>query len=519
MVSIAHGRCVSETGILLSGRIGTNALVCSDAVRAWPGDSQLTFVADATCADAGPMRILQINTEDIGGGAAKVAWNLLQGCRMRGHVAQLAVGYKRSSDPDALLIPNRDAHGGWFRFWRGVHSGLQSLEGQVPGTGWLGLLARGLAQPGRYLDLFRGVEDFHFPGTWRLLELTSQPPHIVHCHNLLGYYFDLRAMSWLSRQVPVILTLHDAWPLSGHCAHSFECERWKIGCGKCPDLAIYPAIRRDATAYNWRRKQEIYAHSRLHVVTPCRWLMEKVELSILAPAAVETRVIPHGVDLAIFHPAERASARLALSIPQDAAVLLFIAFHARQTKWRDYETMRTAVARVADSLDGQTVLFIVLGEEAPAERIGRADIRFIPWQRDDRVIARYYQAADLYVHAARADTFPNVVLEALACGTPVVATAVGGIPEQVKSLELGGRRAGWHTYNPAAATGILVPPGDAEDMAAAIRHLLTDQALHSCLAGNAAKDARDRFNVNCQVEAYLTWYYEIIRRRSVAPTT
>jgi glycosyltransferase involved in cell wall biosynthesis len=81
------------------------------------------------------------------------------------------------------------------------------------------------------------------------------------------------------------------------------------------------------------------------------------------------------------------------------------------------------------------LVFVALGEDAPAERIGAAEIRFVPYQKDPAVVARYYQAADIYIHSARADTFPNTVLEALACGTPVVATAVGGIPEQVKSLQ------------------------------------------------------------------------------------
>jgi hypothetical protein len=58
-----------------------------------------------------------------------------------------------------------------------------------------------------------------------------------------------------------MLTLHDAWLLSGHCAHSFDCQRWKTGCGECPDLDVYPASPRDATACNWRRKREILAEA------------------------------------------------------------------------------------------------------------------------------------------------------------------------------------------------------------------------------------------------------------------
>src|SRR5204862_2786030 len=112
-----------------------------------------------------------------------------------------------------------------------------------------------------------------------------------------------------SHQVPLVLTLHDGWLLSGHCAHSLDCERWTIGCGHCPDLTLDPAIRRDATAYNWRRKHELFKNSRLYIATPSRWLMQKVERSMLATYVLGARIIPNGVDLPIFHPADQQAAR------------------------------------------------------------------------------------------------------------------------------------------------------------------------------------------------------------------
>ncbi len=72
------------------------------------------------------------------------------------------------------------------------------------------------------------------------------PAQIVQCHNLHGGYFDLRALQWLSARVPTLLTLHDMWTLTGHCAHALGCDRWRTGCGRCPDLKLDPAIRADA---------------------------------------------------------------------------------------------------------------------------------------------------------------------------------------------------------------------------------------------------------------------------------
>jgi len=460
------------------------------------------------------MKILQVSTADIAGGAEKVAWQLFQEYRRRGHDSWLAVGLKHSADLDVLLIQHR---GLWRWLCITIAAGLRPLVGRRKGGGRAQWILENLPGPFHWLERELGHEDFNFPGTWQLLNVAPKKPDVIQCHNLHGPivpgggYFDLRVLPWLSQQVPVILTLHDAWLLSGHCAHSFDCERWKTGCGQCPDLSIYPAVKRDATAYNWRRKRDIYAQSRLYVATPSRWLMRKVEQSMLAPAVQEARVIPNGIDLSVFHPPEdRHAVRSVLGIPQEAKVILFAANGIRMNIWRDFEMMRGAVARVAERMDGQSVLFLALGDDAPPEHIGRATVQFVPYQKDPKVVARYYQASDVYVHAARADTFPNVVLEALACGTPVVATAVGGIPEQVKPLE----RWNVETFHPfSEATGILVPPGDAEAMADAVVALLTNETLRKRLGEHAAEDARKRFDLERQVEAYLGWYEELVANR------
>jgi glycosyltransferase involved in cell wall biosynthesis len=354
-----------------------------------------------------------------------------------------------------------------------------------------------IAEPGKALDRYCGIEDFRFPGTWELLNLPQHRPDIVHCHNLHGGYFDLRAVPWLSQQVPVVLTLHDAWLLSGHCAHSLDCERWKTGCGHCPDLTLDPAVRRDATAYNWRRKHEIFKQSKLYIATPSRWLMQKVEQSMLAPAVMEARVIPNGIDLSIFHPADKGAARAALDIPQGALAILFTANAFRRNIWKDYQTVRDAIAMTSERMNGQGVLFLGLGDDARAEHIGAAEVRFVPYQTDLKAVASYYQAADVYAHAARADTFPNTVLEALACGTPVVATAVGGIPEQVED----GR------------TGFLVPSGNARALADRLTLLLSDNKRRQCMGILAAEAARGRFDLQRQADAYLDWYKELVRQQ------
>jgi glycosyltransferase involved in cell wall biosynthesis len=446
-----------------------------------------------------PLRILQVNTFDNLGGAARVAWNLHQAYLKLGLQTRMAVGWKFSDDPNIHLVPNYDYRSQWARIWLAIANVPSPLVGNIHGLGRLRTWLRWIGQPRRLLKILRGYEDFDYPGTWRLLDLPTQHLEIIHCHNLHGGYFDLGVLPWLSQQAAVIMTFHDAWFLSGHCAHSLDCERWKTGCGCCPYLTLYPPIWRDETAYNWQRKQAIYAKSRLHVATPSRWLMQKVEQSLIAPAVMEARVIPNGVDLSVFHPADKWGVRAVLGVPQDARVLLFTAIDIRQNIWKDYQTMRSAIARVSERLPRFRVLLFALGEEAPTETIGQAEVRFIPYQKESETVARYYQAADIYVHATRADTFPNTVLEALTCGIPVVATAVGGIPEQVKD----------------DVTGLLVPPGDVEAMTEAIIILLTDETLRTRMGNDAGQDAQKRFGLSRQVDAYLEWYNAILERQII----
>lgn len=458
------------------------------------------------------LRVLQVSTMDRGGGAERSAWNLYKAYKHRGHESWLAVGTKRTDDADVLVLSRHRPQSAWKRLSENALRRLQTVE-NIRGIWRLQRWLRTWSDPWLHI----GIEDFNYPGTQQLLDLSHSRPDIVHCHNLHGGYFDLRMLSRLSNEVPVILNLHDAWLLSGHCAHSFDCERWKSGCGHCPDLTLYPAIEGDASAYNWYRKKKIFRKSRLYVTAPSNWLMQKVGQSMLAPAIVESRIIPNGTDLSIFCPGDRRKVRATLGIPDDAKTLLFTANGIQKNIFKDYETMKAAVTKVAQRMKDANLIFIALGEEGPPETIGRAEVRFVPYQKDRRVVACYYQAADLYIHAARAEVCPLAIIEALACGTPVVATGVGGIPEEIKGLELPQFslwNSGLNRYGAEEATGVLVPGGDAKAMAEGIVRLLSDNSLRSRLGANAALDAAKRFDLEGQADTFLAWYQEILNDRA-----
>jgi glycosyltransferase involved in cell wall biosynthesis len=394
--------------------------------------------------------VLQVNSSDIGGGAEVVSLSLHRAYRTRGHDAYFAVGLARSGEDGVVQI--------------GAGRSRRS---------------RALRDPGVLLDVARGREDFRFPASHRVLELAPRSPDVLHLHNLHGGYFDLRVLPELSARQPTVVTMHDEWLYTGHCAYTLDSERWLEGCGSCPHLDSYPALRVDGTAENWRRKAALYERSRLHVVCPSAWLLERAQRSMLAPAMASARVIPNGIDVGTF-VSERRDERT-------EPVILFAAQGALTNPYKDFETLRSALELLRD----RRLLAVALGEAGPEQQIGGVTLRSEPFQTRDEVANRL-RRVDLYVHATRADNHPLAVLEALASGIAVIASRVGGIPEQLTE-----------------ETGVLVEPGDPQSLAAAISGLLDDPDRRARMGSAAAADARARFSLDRQVDAYLDLYAEL----------
>lgn len=438
-----------------------------------------------------PLRVAQVSTADVGGGAERIAADLHEAYGAAGWEAQLLVGSRIGSAPNVVELPNDETRG------RLARAGVRLGDAMQPNSSAGAQLLRAAGQPRRAVRRLRGQEDFDFPGTQVVVD-TARSVDLVHLHNLHGGYFDLRLLPAVSAEAAVLLTLHDGWLMSGHCAHSLACDRWVNGCGHCPDLSLYPALLRDGTAANWRRKQAVMGSvRRLHVATPSAWLMERVHRSLLADHVVESKVIANGVDTSAFAPRDRARARDGLGLPVDATIILAAANGLRSNVYKDYATLEAALRTIAADTR-QDVLVLLLGDAHEDIRLGSMTLRFIPMIRSTDVMAAYYNAADLFVHAARADTFPTAVLEALASGLPVVGSRVGGIPEQVIA------------HGPLDHTGLLVPPADPGALAAAITRLLDDPRERGAIGDAAARDARTRFDGARQAKAYVDWATQIV---------
>ena len=439
------------------------------------------------------MKILHINTSDRGGGAEKIALDLFHQAKASNYKAVLAVGKKYIDEPGIVEIKNDQHRNFWARFWR-TNQKKYSTKGLHKISRVAGWMAN-ISEPKRSLNWRLGFEDFDYPGIYHLFQNISFIPDIIHLHNLHGNYFDFRIISQLSKSFKVFLTLHDEWVYTGHCAYAFDCQRWKIGCGQCQYLQSYPALKNDGTARNIAFKSQVYRQSSFYVSASSKWLIERARNSILKPSIIESKVIHYGIDLEVFMPVDKLNVRRELELPSDAFVILFIANQGVANQYKDFSTIEKAIHQVAQVNQDRLIYCISVGGSAGEKRVGKLIFKHYAYQSAPSKIARFYQAADLYLHAAKVEAFGLVIAEAMACGVPVIATSVGGIPEVVSHGE----------------TGYLVPQGNSELMAQRINELISQDELRMKMSANSCVKATKMYDRKRQFNEYINWYGQALR--------
>ncbi len=335
---------------------------------------------------------------------------------------------------------------------------------------------------------YEGFSDDRSPhGT----DLLSQLPacDVINIHVMFNFV-DYRAFfTRVPRHTPVVRTLHDMNFFTGGCHYDAGCGKYTERCGACPQLGSRK--EGDLSRQIWERKRTALSAvepGRLHIVTPSRWLANEARRSTLLRNFPIT-VIPNASDTEIFRPRDRRVAREILGIPEDALAILFVA----EPLGRHHKGF-VLLAQALDGLDNLSNLLLVsVGSGAPPVEVRVPHLR-LGYVSDDRLLSVVYSASDLFVIPSKQDNSPQTVLEAMACGTPVVGFAVGGIPDMV------------HT----GVTGLLVQSQDVTALRMAILELLRDPATKMEMAANCRRIAVEEYALEVQARRYAALYKSIL---------
>jgi glycosyltransferase involved in cell wall biosynthesis len=340
-----------------------------------------------------------------------------------------------------------------------------------------------------------GLNDVHCVGAFQIKNMPAyMEADLVHFQVIHGQFFSYLALPSLTANKPAVFTIRDMWPLTGHCAVSYDCERWKLGCGKCPYPDAPPPLpaQWDSSRLEWKLKNWSYSHSRLTVVALSRRMTEQAQQSMLGHFPIHH--IPNGVDTEVYRPLDPHLCRSALGIPAEKKVLLFAAGHLnRQHKGSDL--LAQALHALPPSLKTEIVL-LLLGEGG--EVIADAfDVQVLPlgYVGGHRFKALAYSAADLCVLPTRGEGLPNVLLESMACGIPMVSFDIGGVPDLVRP----------------GATGYLARPEDVQDLRNGILTLLEDAALRQAMGQQCRAIALTEYAVELEVQRYIALYHDVLR--------
>ena len=420
------------------------------------------------------MRIVHVSHSDRGGGAGLSAYRVHGALRALGHESTMLVANRRSQDPHV-------------QSWAPPGNLVDRVRRWVRRQ----LIRQTFTRPYRALRQAGspGMTDCrHESGGSLVAQLP--PSDVVHLH-WIAHFVDWPAFfKTVPGRTPVVWTLRDMNPFTGGCHYALGCDRFTARCGCCPQLGSQRD--RDLTRQVWSRKRRALAHvpgERVHLVAPSRWLVEQARQSSLLGRFAAT-VVPNAVDTTRFAPRPSREARMALGVPENARVVLFVASSLRRAE----KNFAALCAALDECRVDQDLVLLTVGKDRQAERspVRHVSLGVVEPQSERLVLA--YAAADILAITSLQDNLPNTVLEALACGRPVVGFRVGGIAETVES----------------GTTGLLAPPGDVAALSRAVEALLRDPGRRAELGRKAREQALAAHSPDLEARRYLDVYARLI---------
>lgn len=317
-------------------------------------------------------------------------------------------------------------------------------------------------------------------------------PDIIHMHNIHNHYVNIRMLlQYIAKKnIPCVLTMHDCWTFTGHCAY-FDysgCEKWKMGCNHCPSLRDYPKTFAliDPSPWNYKHKKALFAPLNITFVTPSKWLKDLQQQSFLKDKPCI--VINNGVDISKFHPV-KSDVRKLYGIG-NKKMILAVTDRLAVRKGRKF------LLELPQLLNDDEVLVIVGLTSTQMHELQNID-HLIPIARtkSSEELIGLYSEADVFINPTLEDNFPTTNLEALACGTPIVTFDTGGSGEAVDDK-----------------TGVVVSKGDLDAILKATREILSNGKDY--YKDNCIERARTHYNKDIQYQKYIDLYKDILAKKN-----
>jgi glycosyltransferase involved in cell wall biosynthesis len=309
---------------------------------------------------------------------------------------------------------------------------------------------------------------------------------IIHLHWINNGMINVKLLKEIGK--PIVWTMRDMWPMTGGCHYSNECKGYENRCGHCPKLNSNSGY--DLSRYVLNRKKQYYTRN-MTFVAISRWLKECAKNSYLL-SEYDIKVIPNAVDTKDFFPIKKNTARKKLGLPHDKKIILLGATSIHD-KYKGFDKFQSSINYL-----GGNYLFVFFGN-INNEVLDLLDIEYksLGFLRDNRTLRFAYSAADVFVAPSIQEAFGKTLVEAMACGTPVVAFDATG-PRDIVEHKV---------------TGYLAQPFVAEDLARGIEWVLEDNDQRLNLIEQSIKKVEECFKIEIVAQHYTGLYTDILKEK------
>lgn len=312
-------------------------------------------------------------------------------------------------------------------------------------------------------------------------EINRIKPDIIHLHNIHGYYVNYKILfDYLCKaNIPVLWTMHDCWPITGHCTH-FEytkCDMWREQCRDCPQKRAYPSsFLIDSSQRNHLMKKRVFSSLPFTLVAVSNWLSEVYAMSNLCYNNIKT--IYNGIDVKMFYPCKTKVT--------NKKTILGVA-----SSWNAQKGLNDII-KLHDILPSDRYQIVLIG--LTKTQVVSLPKEIILLQRTNSIkeLAEWYSSADVVLNLSYAETFGLTTVEGLACGTPSIVYKVTALPELIKDKKI----------------GRVVEPGDLEGVVSAIEELCAED--REAMRKRCREYAVNHFDKEQNYEEYLKLYENIL---------